>query len=83
MVLLLGGCAPMAQRAAGVCLVQAEHADPDQEPTTQGHDHAQALMGACMEARGYTFDWNKRRCDAQYPTTITKGVCYRRPGELI
>lgn len=75
--LMLAGCA--AQQATKVCLAQAHASIPDEEPTTQGHDRAQEVMGACMEARGLTFDWNDQSCDRQYPATIGKGRCYRRP----
>lgn len=77
LLLNLSGCA--ADQATRLCLAQAHRLDPDEEPTTQGHDRAQEIMGQCMEARGLTFDWNDQRCDREYPTTIVKGRCYRRP----
>jgi hypothetical protein len=78
-VLAVGGCVSPAQPLALACQAQARAADPDEEPTTQGHDRSQAIFAACMQARGFIFDWNDRRCDRQYPTTIVKGQCYRRP----
>jgi hypothetical protein len=73
--LSLGGCASLAARD---CQNAALRADPDEAPTTQGHDRAQALMAECMKIRGYEFDWNLRECDREYPRTIAKGRCYRR-----
>ena len=81
LVLTLGGCVSTAQPLATTCQAQARAADPDEEPTTQGHDRSQAIFAACMEARGFTFDWNNRACDAAYPTTIVKGRCYRRTND--
>jgi hypothetical protein len=78
-VLLLGGCVSPAQPLALSCQAQARAADPDEEPTTQGHDKSQAIFAACMEAEGFIFNWSDRRCDLAYPTTIVKGRCYRRP----
>ena len=76
--LSLGGCATQAARD---CQTSTVRADPDEAPTTQGHDRAQALMAECMKGRGYLFDWNIRACDRDYPRTIAKGRCYRRePG---
>lgn len=77
-LLTLGGCLSPAQPLALSCQAQARAADPDEEPTTQGHDRSQAIFAACMQARGFTFDWNIRACDRNYPTTIVKGRCYRR-----
>jgi hypothetical protein len=76
LALALSGCA--AHQATRVCRAEAHRSDPDEEPTTQGHDRAQELMGACMESRGLTFDWSDQRCDREYPRTIVKGGCYRR-----
>jgi hypothetical protein len=72
--LSLGGCASMAARD---CQSAALRSDPDEVPTTQGHDRAQALMADCMKSRGYEFDWSLRACDREYPRTIGKGRCYR------
>ena len=73
--LALGGCATQAVRD---CQTSVLLADPDESVTTQGHDRAQALMADCMKTRGYLFDWNVRACDRAFPTTVTKGRCYRR-----
>ena len=77
--LILSGCLSPAQPLALTCQAQARAADPDEEPTTQGHDHSQAIFADCMAGKGFIFDWSDRRCDRRYPTTITKGRCYRRP----
>jgi hypothetical protein len=78
-LLTLGGCLSPVQPLAVTCQAQARAEDPDEEPTTQGHDRSQAIFAACMQARGFIFDWSDRRCDHQYPTTIMEGRCYRRP----
>jgi hypothetical protein len=73
--LALCGCATQAARD---CQSATLRADPDEVVTTQGHDRAQALMAECMKTRGYQFDWNIRACDRAFPSTVTKGRCYRR-----
>jgi hypothetical protein len=76
--LVLSGCATAAQQAADLCLPEAQRLDPDEEPTTQGHDRSQALVADCMKRHGFEFDWNNRPCDRAFPATVGKGRCYAR-----
>jgi hypothetical protein len=78
-ILALGGCATAAQTAADLCLPEAVRLDPDEQPTTQGHDRSQALVAECMKRYGFEFDWNDRSCDRAFPRTVGDGRCYTRP----